>query len=193
MVASAPKEVSTDRSRTRRVLTCDEEETYMRRIFALVIAVGLMTALLALPGTAIARAEFSEYTGTETKTALATTFENVRGTNVIHMDFYSEWNDVTEDPRATGLTKVSGHLAFTDIATGTGIMHGTSVTEVDNTSGTGTWVGHWQGKLVGNVGSFKAVAYGTGDFAGLKMMATFTGLTPAVVHIEGRILDPHGN
>ena len=171
----------------------NEKETYMRRIFALIIAVGLMTALLALPGTAIARAEFSEYTGTEEKTDLDTVFYNVRGKNVVHMDFYSEWNDETTDPRATGLTKVSGHLAFIDIVTGTGIMHGTSVTEVENASGTGTWVGHWQGKLVYGVGSFKAVAYGTGDFAGLKMMVTFTGIDPELVQIEGRILDPHGD
>jgi hypothetical protein len=165
----------------------------MRRIFALFIAVGLMAALLALPAAASATAEFSEYTGTETKTLDDTVFENWRGTNVAHVDFYSEWDDVTTDLRATGLTKVSGHLAFTDIATGTGIMHGTSVTVVDNTSGTGTWLGRWQGKLVYGLGYFKVVAHGTGDFAGLKMMATFTGVSPTVVNIEGRILDPHGD
>ena len=176
----------------RGAWTCDEKENYMKRIFALIIAVGLMAALLALPGTALGKAVSTDYTGTETKTATETVFENWRGTNIVHVDFYSEWNDVTTDARATGLTKVSGHLAFTDFATGTGIMSGTSVTEVNNASGTGTWEGRWQGKLVYGVGSFKVVAHGTGDFAGLKMMATFTGLNPAVVHIEGRILDPHG-
>jgi hypothetical protein len=165
----------------------------MRRIFALIIAVGLMAALLALPGTALGKALSTDYTGTETKTATDTVFEDWRGTSIVHVDFYSEWNDVTTDPRATGLTKVSGHLTFTDMTTFTGIMNGTSVTEVSNTSGTGTWEGRWQGKLVYGVGSFKVVAHGTGDFAGLKMMATFTGASPTVVNIEGRILDPHGD
>ena len=44
----------------RELLTCDEKENYMRRIFALIMAVGLMAALLALPAVASAKAEFTE-------------------------------------------------------------------------------------------------------------------------------------
>jgi len=42
------------------------KETCMRRTLALVVAVGLMVAVLALPGTALGRAAFTEYTATET-------------------------------------------------------------------------------------------------------------------------------
>ena len=70
-------------------------------------------------------------------------------------------------------------------------MYGTSVTVVDNASGSGTWVGRWQGKLVNGVGFYQAVAHGTDDFAGMKMKLVFTGDQP--FPIEGRILDPHGD
>ena len=164
----------------------------MRRIFALIMAVGLMAALLALPAVASAKAEFTEYEGLETRDGPFAVV-SAHGTEVVQLHFTSEWKDVTSDPRATGRTLVSGHLTLTNPATGTGIMSGTSVTEVDNPSGTGTWEGRWRGKLVYGVGSFKVVAHGTGDFAGLKMMATFTGIDPDTVEIEGRILDPHGS
>jgi hypothetical protein len=166
----------------------------MRRTFALIIAVGLTAALLALPGAALGRAAFTEYTGTETRAGPPEIdFENAHGTKVVQVGFYSEWNDVTTDPRTTGLTKVTGSLTLTDPATFTGIMRGTSVTEVDHGPGVqGTWVGSWQGTLVGGVGFFKAVAHGTGDFAGMQMKATFTGVDLNTVRIEGRILDPLG-
>ena len=77
-----------------------------------------------------------------------------------------------------------------DLATFTGIMSGTSVTYVSGDGYEGTWVGHWQGKLTGYGGSFyKAIAHGTGDLAGMKMMMTYDSTRTPV--ITGRLLDPH--
>jgi hypothetical protein len=193
-------------------LVNDEKETSMRRIFALIIAVGLMAAVLALPGTAIGRATHTAYIGTETQTGGPTFPEPLKGNlPVERTTFESVFADVTFLPNgttpylpATGDTFVSGVLIITetveplpDLFPGffvpfNGSMHGTSVTVVPKGSETaGTWVGRWQGKLVNGVGFYKAVAHGTGDFAGMKMKLTFTGDQP--YPIEGRILDPHGS
>jgi hypothetical protein len=92
------------------------------------------------------------------------------------------------DARASGTTYVSDKITFTDLATFTGIVSGTSVTYVDGYHA--SWVGLWQGKLVGGESFYRAVAHGTGDLAGMKMMFTHDSTrTPA---IEGRLLDPHG-
>ncbi|MEN8114831.1 MAG: hypothetical protein ABFS21_10635 [Actinomycetota bacterium] len=109
----------------------------MRRIFALITAVGLMAALLALPAAALAEAEFTEYTGVEERDGPFAVV-SAHGTDVVQLHFTSEWYDTTSDPRATGKTFVSGHLTLTD-------------------------------------------------------PATFTGVNPDEVNIEGRILDPHGS
>ena len=166
----------------------------MRRTFALTIAAGLLGALLAIPGTALARAEFTEYTGTETHVSGGPIFDGVDLTKpVVHVAVESVWDDVTTDARATGRTHVSGSLTLTDMASFTGTMRGTSLTVVDNDEYEGTWVGTWEGKLVAGVSFFKAVAHGTGDLAGMKMMAVFTGTEAfGPVNIEGRTLDPHG-
>ena len=190
---------------------CDEKENYMRRIFALITAVGLMAALLALPGTAVGRAEFTEYIGTETQTWGPDLAEPLKGNLPIEVTtFESIFDDVAFLPDgttpylpATGETFVKGTLIITETfelppPAPSGIfvplnasMHGTSVTVVNNDSGVGTWLGHWQGKLVNGVGFYKAVAHGTGDFAGMKMKLVFTGDQP--FPIDGRILDPHGD
>ena len=164
----------------------------MRRTLALIIAVGLMGALLALPGTALGRAPFTEYTATETQ---------IDGPNfnpatdwtkpIVQTRFTSVFVDDATDPRASGTTYVSGKITITDLATFTGIMSGTSVTYVSGDGYVGTWVGHWQGKLTGYGGSFyKAVAHGTGDLAGMKMMMTYDSTQDPV--ITGRLLDPRG-
>ena len=164
----------------------------MRKLFATAVVLGLLAALLAVPGTALARAEFKEYTGTETRIPDSFTVLSAHGTKVVQMRFTSEWNDDTTDDRATGRTVVTGHLTLTDPATGTGVMRGTAVTYVKNDRYEGTWESTWQGTLVNNVGFFDVVGHGTGDLAGLKMQSTFTGVDADNVNIEGRILDPHG-
>jgi hypothetical protein len=166
----------------------------MRRTFAILIATGLMAAVLAAPGTAVAKAQFTEYTGVETYVSGGPIFDGVdRSKSVIQLDIASVWDDVTTDARASGRTYVSGKLTVTDLATFSGPMHGTSLTVVTGNGFEGTWEGTWQGKLINGVGFFKAVAHGTGDLAGLKMKATFTGTVQGgPVNIEGRILNPHG-
>lgn len=179
----------------------------MRRILALIIAVGLMTALLALPGTAVGRAEFTEYIGTETQTSGPILPEPLKGNLPIERtSFASVFEDVAYLPDgatpylpATGRTEVEGILIITEtyelfpgfFVPFNAAMHGTSVTVVNNKSGVGTWVGRWQGKLVNGVSFYKAVAHGTGDFDGMQLMMEFTGDQP--YPMEGRILDPHGS
>ena len=102
----------------------------MRKLFATAVVLGLLAALLAVPGTALAKAEFTEYTGTETRIVDSFTVLSAHGTEVVQMRFTSEWNDDTTDDRATGRTVVTGHLTLTDPATGTGVMRGTAVTYV---------------------------------------------------------------
>jgi hypothetical protein len=166
-----------------------------------------MAALLALPGTAIGRAEHTAYIGTETQTLGPVLPELLKGNlPVERTTFTSVFDDVAFLPNgttpylpATGETFVSGMLIITEtyelfpgfFVPFNASMHGTSVTVVDNASGTGTWVGHWQGKLVNGVGFYTAVTHGTGAFAGMKMKLNFTGDQP--FPIEGRILDPHGD
>ena len=166
----------------------------MRRVFALVIAAGLVTAM-AIPGTALARADFTQYTGVETQIGGGPIFDGVDLTKpVVQFELESVFEDVTTDARTTGTTYVSGKLSVKDMATFSGTMHGTSVTVVTGNGYDGTWEGTWQGKLINGVGFFKAVAQGTGDLAGLNMEATFTGTVPGgPVNMEGRILDPHGS
>jgi hypothetical protein len=164
----------------------------MRKTFALIVAVGLMAALLALPGTALGRAAFTEYTATEIQTGGPDFDPATDWTKpIVQARFQSVFVDTATDPRASGTTYVSGKITFTDLATFTGIMSGTSLTEVSGEGYEGTWVGHWQGKLTGFGGSFyKAVAHGTGDLAGMKMMMTYDSTRDPV--IMGRLLDPHG-
>jgi hypothetical protein len=164
----------------------------MRRILALIIAVGLMAAVLALPGTALGRAAFTEYTATEIQIG-GPDFEEVYdwAEPKFQARFESIFEDDATDRRASGTTYVSGKITFTDSFTFTGVMSGTSITEVTGEGYEGTWVGHWQGKLTGYGESFyKVIAHGTGDLAGMKMMMTYDSTRDPV--IAGRILDPHG-
>ena len=91
----------------------------MRRTLALIIAVGLMAALLALPGAAVGRAAFTEYTATEIQ---------IEGPNldpappwtkpIVQARFTSVFEDDATDPRASGTTYVSGKITLTDPVTG---------------------------------------------------------------------------
>ena len=165
----------------------------MRRLVALATIVGLMTAL-ATPGTALARAEFTEFTGVETQIEGGLILEGVDWSKpVVQIGLESTYEDVTTDPRNTGTTYVSGTLSIKDLATFTGNMHGTFVTVVTGDGYEGTWEGTWSGKLINGVSSFTAVAHGTGDLEGLKEMVSFTGIGDGQIYMEGRILDPHGD
>ena len=164
----------------------------MRRTLTLIVAVGLMVAVLAIPGTALGRAAFTDYTATEIQTD-GPNFDPATdwAKRIVQTTFTSTFVDDATDPRASGTTHVSGKISFTDLATFTGIMRGTSVTYVSGDGYEGTWVGHWQGKLTGGFESFyKVIAHGTGDLAGMKMIMTFDSTRDPV--IEGRLLDPHG-
>ena len=167
----------------------------MRRKFVPLMAVIVMTAMMAAPGTALARAEFTEFTGVEIQTGGGPIFDGVDITKpVIQVELDSVFDDITTDPRTTGVTYVKGKLTITDMTTFTGIMHGTSQTVITGNGYEGTWEGRWQGKLVNGVGFFKAVAHGTGDLAGLEEIIVFTGTGPfQPVNMEGRILEPHSN
>ena len=160
----------------------------------MIMAVALMT-VMATPGTAVARASFTEFTGVETQIGGGPIFDGVDLTKpVVQLELKSIFEDETTDPRTTGVTYVSGKLTVTDMATFTGTMHGTSLTVVTGDGYEGTWEGTWQGKMINGVGFFKAVAHGTGDLAGLKEIIVFTGTEPfGPVDMEGRILDPHGD
>ena len=166
----------------------------MRKTLALVVATGLIAAVFAASGTAVARAEFTEFTGTETYVSGGPIFAGVDLTKpVIQFDVESVWDDLTTDARTTGRTYVSGKLTVRDMATFSGTMHGTSLTVVSGDGYEGTWEGTWHGKMINGVGFFRAVAHGTGDLAGLKMKGVFTGTVPlGLVNMEGRILEPHG-
>jgi len=165
----------------------------MRRIFALAAAVGLMAAI-ATPGTALARAESTEFTGMETQIAGGLVVDGVDWSKpVVKVGLESVYEDVTTDPRNTGTTHVSGKLSITDLATFTGNMHGTFLTVVTGDGYEGSWEGTWSGKLINGVSHFTAVAHGTGDLEGLKEMITFTGIGDGQIYMEGRILDPHGD
>ena len=116
----------------------------MRRLFALIIAVGLMTALLALPGTAVGRAEFTDYIGTETQTSGPILPEPLKGNLPIERtSFASVFDDVAYLPDgttpylpATGETFVYGTLIITEtyelfpgfFVPFNAAMHGTSET-----------------------------------------------------------------
>ena len=165
----------------------------MRRTLALATAVGLMIAL-AIPGAALARAEFTEFTGVETQIDGGLIVDGVDWSQpVVKVGLESVYEDVTTDPRTTGTTYVYGTLSIKDLATFTGNMHGTFVTVVSGDGYEGTWEGTWSGKLINGVSSFTAVAHGTGDLEGLKEMVTFTGIGGGQIYMEGRILDPHGD
>ena len=163
----------------------------MRKTFALIVAVGLMAALLAVPGTALGKATSTDYTAVETQID-GPNFGPADWTKpVVQVDFESVFEDDATDPRASGTTYVSGKLSITDVATFTGTMHGTSVTVVTGNGYEGTWVGRWQGKLLGfGASTYKAVAHGTGDLAGMKLFLEYN--SAADPNTTGRILDPHG-
>ena len=101
----------------------------MRKAITLIVAVGLMAAVLALPATALGRAAFTKYTATEIQ---------IDGPNfdpatdwtkpIVQTKFTSIFVDDASDPGASGTTYVSGKITLTDLATFTGIMRGTSVT-----------------------------------------------------------------
>ena len=81
-------------------------------------------------------------------------------------------------------------ISFTDVTTFTGTMHGTSVTVLSGNGYEGTWVGRWQGKLLGfGASTYKAVAHGTGDLAGMKLLLEYD--SAADPNATGRIGDPH--
>ena len=165
----------------------------MRRTLALATALGLMIAL-AIPRAALARAEFTEFTGMETQIGGGLIVDGVDWSKpVIKVGLESIYEDVTTDPRTTGTTYVSGTLSITDLATFSGNMHGTFVTVVTGDGYEGTWEGRWSGKLVNGLSEFSAVGHGTGDLAGLKEMVTFTGIGDGQISMEGRILEPHGD
>ena len=164
----------------------------MRRVLTLTMAVGLLMALTS-PGTALAKAEFTEFTGTETQIGGGPDFSGVDWSKpVIHAELESVFDDVTTDPRTTGTTYASGKLTLTDPATFTGTMHGTFVTLVTGNGYEGTWEGTWTGKLINGISYFTAVGHGTGDLEGLKEKVTFTGSESGLISMEGRILNPHG-
>ena len=167
----------------------------MRKTLALMIVVGLVAAVMASPGIALARTEFTEFTGVETQVGGGPIFDGVDLTKpVVQFELESVFEDVTTDLRTTGTTYVSGKLTVKDMATFSGTMHGTSVTVVTGNGYEGTWEGSWEGKLVNGVGFFKAVAHGTGDLAGLKEIIVLAGTGPfQPVIMAGRILDPHGD
>ena len=165
----------------------------MRKTFALTIAVSLIAAVMAIPGTALGKAAFTDYTATEIQIS-GPDFDPATDWTmpVVQTSFESIFVDSATDPRASGLTYVSGEITFTDLATFTGIMDGTSVTYVSGEGYEGTWVGHWQGKLTGYGASFyKVIAHGTGDLVGMKMMMTYDSAREP--NISGRLLDPHGD
>ena len=165
----------------------------MKRALVLMIAVGLLAAI-AIPGTALAKAEFTEFTGTETQIGGGPDFTYVDWSKpVLQVPLESIFEDVTTDPRTTGTTYVSGKLTITDVATFTGTMHGTYLTMVTGDGYEGTWEGTWTGKLVNGISYFTAVGHGTGDLEGLKARTTFTGSESGLINMEGRILNPPGN
>lgn len=165
----------------------------MGRWPGLVTAVGLMIAI-AIPGAALARAEFTEFTGVETPIGGGLILDGVDWSKpVVKIGLETIYEDVTTDPRTTGTTYVSGKISLTDPATFTGNMHGTFLTVVTGDGYEGTWEGTWSGKLINGVSAFSAVAHGTGDLAGLKEMVTFAGIGDGQISTEGRILDPHGD
>ena len=158
----------------------------MRRTFALIVAAGLMVALLAIPGTAFSRATFTRYTATETQLD-GPNFESVP-TEGEPVKFTSVFEDRATDPRASGITSVSGTITFTDLATFTGTMRGTSLTDVTGEGYEGTWVGRWRGRLTGGGESvYWAVARGTGDLVGMRMFMTFDSARDPM--IKGVLLD----
>ena len=165
----------------------------MRRIFALIMAVGLMAALLVLPATASAKAEFTEYTGTETGIAMPTNPVFRQSGPIVHYSHVSYYYDDTSDWRTTGYTTVVMNFTGRDfmLPTMSGHIWGTFRTELDGHDG--AWEGTWTGKMVDGLPFFKAVGHGSGVVDGLKMMANYDGTSPTTIAIEGRILDPHGN
>ena len=176
---------------SRRNLTY-ERETCMRKTFALIVAVGLTTALVTVPSRALGKATSTDYTAIETQLA-GPDFGPADWTKpVVQVDFESVFEDDATDPRASGITHVSGKLTIQDMATFAGTMHGTSVTVVTGNGYEGTWVGRWHGKLLGyGASTYSAVAHGTGDLAGMKLFVEYD--SAAVPNMTGRILDPHGD
>jgi hypothetical protein len=166
----------------------------MRRIFTLIIAVGLMAALLALPTTASAKAEFTEYTGTESAAIPSPIdpFTWVSGP-VFHYSHVMIHHDVTDDWRTTGDATVVMNWTTKDWMNGH--IRGTFHTEVadPDSHDTGAWDGTWTGKMVDGIPIFKAVGHGSGVLDGLKMKASYVGTPNMTIDIEGRILNPHGN
>jgi len=55
------------------------------------------------------------------------------------------------------------------------------------------WEGHASGQAVGLSTSGKAVAQGSGPFAGMKLKFSFEETSFLIYSLEGHILDPHGN
>lgn len=159
----------------------------MRRVFTLTIAVGLMAALLALPATASAEAEFTEYTGTEYGAGMPTDMVTRVSGPVFHYSHVMVYNDVTDDWRTTGITTV--HMNWTTKDWANGHIWGTFRTELHGHDG--VWEGTWTGKMVGGVPFFKTVGHGSGVLDGMKMMASYQGTSPTTIGIGGRILDPH--
>lgn len=170
-----------------------EEEVWMRRIFALIIAVGLMAALLALPATASAKAEFTEYTGTEYAAGWPIDQVFRQSGPILHYSHVGYYYDDTSDWRTTGDTTVVMNFTGRDfmLPTMNGHIWGTFRTELRDSDG--VWEGTWTGKMIDGLPFFKAVGHGSGVLDGLKMKAYYHGTSAGTIGIEGRILDPHGS
>ncbi len=60
------------------------------------------------------------------------------------------------------------------------------------TTAEGAWEGRFSGTYTAGVPSGEFVGHGSGTFEGMKIMGTFSAVTPDVAMLEGTILDPHG-
>ena len=163
------------------------------KVLTILVLVFLAVLLVAVP--AMARAVKTPFSGTESMTGppvdLGTaTFPDgnyhMRGFTVVY-------NDVTDDPRVTGLDTVVANWNFRpapEPVVWTGPMWGTL--HIENVDG--TWDGSWTGFRDENGYTIiNGVAHGSDTYAGLKGHWTFTRLTPdptAPFDISGWILEP---
>ena len=170
------------------------KEPQMRRTIALFMAAALAAALLAVPTAASAKAEVTEYTGTETGPDMTVFLSYRQSGPITHYSHVAYFSDETTDWRTTGATTVVMNFKGIDLALPTmaGHIWGTFHTDIESEHGVGAWDGTWTGKMVEGVPVFKAVGHGSGDLDGLKLKANYEGTPLGIIAIEGRILDPHG-
>ena len=167
----------------------------MKRFTALFLAAGLAASLLVVPTAASAKAEFTEYTGTESATGMPTILSFRQSGPITHYSHEAYYFDETSDWRTTGTTIVAMNFKGTDLGLPamSGHIWGTFHTDVASVHGVGAWDGTWTGKMVDGVPIFKVVGHGSGDLQGLKLKASYEGDSPTTIAIRGRILDPHGS